>query len=61
MSKAKHDWVTFKNPRNGKIRIQACIKCGVAKGLVQSLHCVAVPNRDNPMRLLGWDPDRAIA
>ena len=50
-----HKWITFYNPRNGRVRIQACAHCGIAKGLEVGVHgCLEVPPARNRMRVSGW-------
>jgi len=62
MRKKNHEWVVFRNPRNGMVRVQACLKCGVAKGLVMNkLHCIEVGKNEHRMRLSGWSPVQAAA
>ena len=55
MSRVEHQWDTFYSPRNGRISIQACRVCGVAKGLVLNTHeCSKTNNSVKNMRLKGW-------
>ena len=55
MSQLKHEWVTFYSPRNGRLSIQACEKCGVAKGIVNGGHRFSVvSNEEKQNRLHGW-------
>ena len=53
--RSSHQWSTFYNPRNGRVRIQACAKCGIAKPLAAGRHdCVSVPAEHNRLVNLGW-------
>lgn len=55
MSRVEHQWSTFYSPRNGRISIQACRVCGVAKGLVLNTHeCSKTNSNVKNMRLKGW-------
>lgn len=55
MNRVKHQWDTYYSPRNGRISIQACNVCGVAKGLVLNSHaCTATNNSVKNVRLKGW-------
>ena len=57
MGKQQHDWVTFYNPRNGRVRIKACDRCGLAKGLeTPRSKCKDVSLVDHKMRKAGWMP-----
>jgi len=55
MNQLEHEWVTFYSPRNGRLSIQACNVCGVAKGIVTGGHkCVSVSEKRKQARLRGW-------
>jgi len=55
MSKKEHKWVAFYSPRNGRISIQACSMCGVAKGLVPNAYeCTSTSENVKNIRLNGW-------
>ena len=50
-----HEWVTFSNPRNGRVQICACANCGTAREFVSSdSHCMALPEGKHKMKRLGW-------
>ena len=66
MGKQQHNFVTFTNPRNGKVRIKACASCGLAKGLeVAVRHCNATATHEHKMLAAGWqqasDPSRVAS
>ncbi len=51
----KHKWVTFGNPRNGKVRLRACERCGIVDDRVSSaLVCEVVPDAQHGMKKMGW-------
>ena len=51
----QHEWATFYSPRNGRIRIEACRHCGVAKSILAgSLVCTPVSEEKKNTRLRGW-------
>ena len=55
MSQSEHQWATFYSPRNGRISIQACRVCGIAKGFVTGEHeCTPVSDEVRNARLRGW-------
>jgi len=55
MNQSEHKWATFYSPRNGRISIQACSVCGVAKGIVTRQHeCTEVSEEEKTTRLRGW-------
>lgn len=64
----EHQWATFYSPRNGRISIQACNICGLAKGFVAGQHeCTEVTPEKKETRLRGWttesgpkDPDHSL-
>lgn len=58
MSKQTHQWATFYSPRNGRISIQACAHCGIAKGMVyEAYKC----EREKMMvRLQGWTTEKPV-
>jgi len=49
-----HSWKLFYSPRNGRISIQACAKCGVAKGMVHQGHKCSASGEKKSDRLKGW-------
>lgn len=50
-----HDWMTYVNPRNGKIRITACSKCGsINVPLIANRECSQ--SRSESSRLTSWRP-----
>ena len=53
MSKSIHQWQTFYSPRNGRVSIQACKVCGVAKGIVNSSH-ICKPGAKTRSLLKDW-------
>ena len=53
MSDVTHKWGRFYSPRNGRISIEACTECGIAKGIVTTSHaCKSTSSRS--VRLKGW-------
>ena len=55
MMEKKHQWAEFYSPRNGRISIQACQICGVAKSMTLNKdECTAVPLEKRKSRLRGW-------
>jgi len=55
MNQLEHQWVTFYSPRNGRLSIQACNICGVAKGIVTGKNrCMDVSPKRRQTRLRGW-------
>ena len=54
VNKENHQWVTYSNPRNGRIRVIACKYCGVMKmGALASKPCS--PNEtQNSIESKGW-------
>ena len=56
MINEKHIWVTFYNPRNGRVRISACTKCGVAKDpRAHLVECEVKTIESHGMRKMGWE------
>ena len=54
----QHQWATFYSPRNGRISIQACSRCGVAKSFVlEGNKCQDVSEQEVATRLRGWSMD----
>ncbi len=55
MGKQNHHFITFYNPRNGRVTIQACAYCGIAKGLeLATKVCRNMPMSENKMYKAGW-------
>jgi len=51
----EHNWVEFFSPRNGRLSIQACSKCGVAKSAItEKIRCAPVSPEKRDSRLRGW-------
>jgi hypothetical protein len=51
----KHSWVTFVNPRNGKVRLRACERCGMLKDNVsKSMSCELVADSKHAMKRTHW-------
>ena len=51
--KKSHNWITFVNPRNGKVRIEACSHCGTMNmPLTANIECTAVKSG----RMANWTP-----
>ena len=56
MINEKHIWVTFYNPRNGRVRINACAKCGVAKDpRAHLVTCEVKEIEHHGMKKMGWE------
>lgn len=54
----QHKWTTYYSPRNGRISIQACSECGVAKSfVVGDGECKKVAEETMLGRLRGWSVD----
>jgi hypothetical protein len=50
-----HSWIMYSNPRNGRIQVKACIKCGVAhvfSGAIRA--CSGSSSRPHSLEALGW-------
>lgn len=61
MLENKHEWAQFYSPRNGRISIQACQTCGVAKSMVMNkVKCLAVADEKRKSRLRGWSMNKPI-
>ena len=64
MGKQVHNFVKYYNPRNGRVSIQACAKCGIAKGFeVAQRHCNLSNAHENKMHAAGWhiqQPDTSL-
>ena len=55
-NKKIHNWVTFSNPRNGRVKVLACAACGVAKSAISdNLSCVPLAVEDHHMKKMGWE------
>ena len=55
-NKQTHNWVTFSNPRNGRVRVLACATCGVAKGgISDNLSCTTLAIENHHMKKMGWE------
>ena len=53
----EHKWAAYYNPRNGKVRINACSRCGTAKDFVTSLmHCEGntASQQEHRITKMGW-------
>jgi len=58
VGKKEHNWARFYNPRNGRISIQACSTCGIAKSIIGESHeCSAVSSKVKESRLRGWSTE----
>jgi len=52
-SKNPHQWVIFRNPRNGRVKVHGCAKCGAIRNAVTDADkCVS--NSPNQLMLAGW-------
>lgn len=52
----KHEWVRFCNPRNKRVRVTACINCGIARGPTSSgVECERLDEGSHNMRKMGWE------
>jgi len=61
MVKRPHNFITYYNPRNGRVSIQACEKCGLAKGLeLAQRHCDRSGAKVNKMHLAGWSEQHPV-
>ena len=55
MVRKKHNWVTFGNPRNGKVRLRACERCGMVEDRVSiAMVCEVVSDAQHGMKKMGW-------
>jgi len=63
ISTNQHTWITYLNPRNKKIRLDACSRCGVLKGIsAQTQSCNDKTNRISKMLPeKGWIAERIVA
>lgn len=60
VSGTKHKWVKFYNPRNQRVRITACARCGIAKGPISnSVQCEPLGDSAHHMRKMGWEETHA--
>ncbi len=54
-SGSDHDWVRFHNPRNRKVNVVACVRCGIAKGPISSnVVCEELDQDSHRMQKMGW-------
>ncbi len=59
LSDNKHQWVKFYNPRNKRVRISACAKCGIAQGPISnSVTCENLMDAEHRMKKMGWEEAR---
>jgi len=58
MSKQIHEWTTYYSPRNGRVSIQACAKCGIAKGMVYESYKCEPQKKES--RLQGWTTEKPM-
>jgi len=51
-----HKWADFSNPRNRRVRIQGCVKCGALKSKSSSkgVRCRNRPLENNSLIRMGW-------
>ena len=49
----QHDWGTYKNPRNGRLKVTGCRRCGVIKS-VNSLNLDCIGSKNNVLESSGW-------
>jgi len=56
VSKSIHQWQVYYSPRNGRVNIQACKVCGVAKGIVTSSYGCK-PTAKKSSLLKGWSTE----
>ena len=55
MKSKEHQWAFFYSPRNGRIGIEACRVCGVAKSLWNGhKSCSKTSKEKRDFRLRGW-------
>lgn len=55
MGLRKHKWVKFINPRNKRVKIIACVNCGIAKGEIsKSVQCASLSDSQHLMKKMGW-------
>ena len=53
---SKHQWVLFHNPRNKKVKVTACARCGIAKGPISmNVVCEDLGKRAHRMQKMGWE------
>ena len=51
----EHKWAEFFSPRNGRLSIKACDRCGVAKSIgTKKISCTPVSMEKKKSRLRGW-------
>ena len=54
---SKHEWKDFSNPRNNRVKIEGCIRCGALKGSAAEKiggKCVATSLEKNSLIRMGW-------
>ena len=61
MSEQAYQWQLFYRPRNGRITIEACALCGVAKGMVYQGHQCRTFNGQKTNWLNGWSDGAPIS
>lgn len=50
-----HNWVSFSNPRNRRVLIQGCLKCGALKNSFSNKKlCHEVSLKKNSLIKMGW-------
>ncbi len=51
-----HQWEDFSNPRNRRVLIKGCVKCGALRGSAQANlgTCVETSLENNPLAKMGW-------
>lgn len=61
-SKIDHNWVSFSNPRNRKIQVVACSRCGFMRTNVNKhVDCNVAAADGNKIKALGWEPIAEVA
>ncbi len=49
-----HKWVLYSNPRNGRIQVNACQRCGTMMVSVRAAKRCNPKHSKNPMESIGW-------